>query len=225
MSTLNEIAYNIYSSIRPHISDDESISLDKIKFDVISERAALIKMDLDKNRSIDDNLLSYLDCVELIDVDRSTCPELPLDCYVKRSKDKIPVAIELHYGRAIQRISNTDVLGEVYNLVDYNQAIHSGSRRFNKKTVYPFFRDGYLFFKSNSDLNVFLCNISISMVLEDPTEVFKGESCYNADSKFPINKWMEPIIINKIKEIYLKFDSQIPSDKANDANSQNTEPA
>lgn len=222
MSTLNQLAYNVLSSIKPHLSDDESISIEKIKFDIIAERAALIKMDLNKNRSIDDNIITYLDCVELIDTDRSSCPDLPIGCYIKRTKEKIPNPIELHHGRAIQRISNFDVLGEIYNYVSYNHAVTAGNRRFSKDIVYAFFRDSYLYFKSNSDLNPFLKRVNISLVLENPTELFEGESCYDADSEFPMNKWMEPIILNKLKEIYLKVDLRVPVDRANDANSQMT---
>ena len=224
MSTLNELAYNVFSSLRPHVSDDEDISIDKIKFDLLSERAALIRMDLNKGRSIDDNTLTYLDCVEVIDVDRSSCPEMPLGCFLKRTKEKIPVPIELYQGRAIQKISNLDMIGEIYNLVNYNQAINSGSRKFSGNTVYAFFRGGYIYFKSNSDLGKFLCRVSISLVLEDPTEAYQGESCYDPDSSFPLNKWMEPVILTKLKQTYLEIDLRMPSDKSNDANSDMTGP-
>ena len=222
MSTLNQLAYNVLSSIKPHLSDDESISIEKIKFDIIAERAALIKMDLNKGRSIDDNIVTYLDCVEVVDADRSTCPDLPLECFLKRTKEKIPNPIELRNDRAIQRISNFDILGEIYNHVSYNHAVNAGHRRFSKNNVYAFFRNSYLYFKSNSDLTPFLKRINISLVLEDPTELFDGSSCYDSDSEFPMNKWMEPIILNKLKEIYMKIDLRMPVDKAGDSNSQIT---
>ena len=222
MSTLNELAYNVLSSVRPHLSDDEDISLEKIKFDILSERATLIRNELNKNRTIDDSILTYLDCEELVDADRSSCPELPLECYIKRTKNKIPNAIELHNGRAVQRISNFDILGEQYNLVEYNHAVHAGNRRFNKETVYAFFRDGYIYFKSGSDLNRFLKRINISLVLEDPTVELNGESCYDPTTPFPMNKWMETYVLNKLKEIYLKVDAQALVDKAGDADSEMT---
>lgn len=226
MSTLNELAYNVMSSIKPHLSDDEDISIRKIKFDIISERSTMIRNEMNKNRTVDDAIIQDLGCVELEEVDQSLCPELPVGTCIKRTVKPLPVPIELHNRRLITRISNPVVLSESFPLYEYNKVIHTGNRKFSKDQVQAFFKDGHIYLKSTHDMP-FIKFINVRGVFEDPTDVAdffteSGEACYDANSDFPMNNWMNTYVLNKLKDIYMKVDLQMPQDSANDAFDKDT---
>ena len=94
MALLKEIVYDIKNIIRGGVqSDDDIISNRQIEFQVHSLRAQFIRQDINKRRSISDNIKQIISCLEVESVHGSTCG-LSNDIMIVRSKEKIPSSIE-----------------------------------------------------------------------------------------------------------------------------------
>ena len=57
MATLNEIAYDLLSIVRPALSDDSDIDLRQIKFWIHNQRALFIRNELNRSRTIDADIV------------------------------------------------------------------------------------------------------------------------------------------------------------------------
>ena len=109
--TLNEIAYNILNLVRGGNShQDESISLDQIKFNIQYYRAMLIRRDFARNGLVTRHLEQDLGCIELEKVDATKCCKLPLSCHVMKSKVRIPRTVRFNFtddsGNSIYSVKN-----------------------------------------------------------------------------------------------------------------------
>ncbi len=85
MATLNEIAYDLLSIVRPQLSDDNDIDIRQIKFWIRNQRALWLRNELNRKRSIDEDVIQTL-CVDIEEVDASDCCDITIDCSVLRSK-------------------------------------------------------------------------------------------------------------------------------------------
>ena len=66
MATIKEIVYDLKNIIRGGLqSDDEMISDRQIEFQVDSLRAQYIRQDINKRRSISDNIKQIIHCLEV----------------------------------------------------------------------------------------------------------------------------------------------------------------
>ena len=74
MATIKEIVYDIKNIIRGGMqSDDEIISDRQIEFQVNSLRAQFIRQDINKKRSVSDNIKQLIHCMGLEVVSGTTC--------------------------------------------------------------------------------------------------------------------------------------------------------
>jgi len=229
MSTLNQIAYNILMSVRPHLIDDEDLDIRKVKHDVHLKRALFIRNELNKNRTIDINLVQTLGCVEVEWANPiECCIDIPIDCKLLRTKERIPNAIELHNSKLITRVGSIFLMNKKFNFVSYDRFIFSGNTEYNKNEIYATLHDGYIYLKSNSLSLNGIKYIDIQGVFEDPSEVanFKdcdGKVCYSDDDTYPVNMWMEDYIKSALIEEYFKVTLRATKDTANDADSKQTD--
>jgi hypothetical protein len=221
MATLNEIAYDLLTIVRPQLSDDTEIDLRQIKFWINNQRALWIRNEVNKKRTIDADLIQTL-CVELECVDASDCCDVDLDIPILRSTKPLPETIEMHTKQAILRVD-----------VEYDRIPWVGNGRFNKNMVFSFIHDNYVYVCSNNPAFNSLAAISVRGVFEDPEEAknFKScddpnEPCYSDDSPYPIKTWMIPALKETILKSNLMIEAQAEvqtADTSNDANS-NVEP-
>ena len=206
--------YSNYSNIEPRLVDDI----------IAQKRAVFVRQDNAKKRSIDDNLIQNLGCVELELVDRasdSCCSEFT-DCTILRTKVKIPNAIEFAHDKAITRIASVDMLALPIIFMDYDQAIYWGNGRYNRKSLGSFIRNNYVYliYKSGT-YNKLIEKISVQGVWEDPKIAANyndcnGNPCWSVDSNYPLNAWMWEIIREEIiKEFIIKY--KLPVDLDNNA--------
>ena len=65
MSTLSEIIYDLWQSVSANISDDSVLDERLLKYWVHNQRALWLRNELNKNRTIDDNVIQDLGAVEL----------------------------------------------------------------------------------------------------------------------------------------------------------------
>lgn len=212
MISLNQMIYQVYEILQI-TSDDTSLDKRLIKDLINQERANWIRKEHNKNRSIDDNIIQDLGCVEVELVDRQSdkCCEVFTDCKILRSKYKIPNAIELNHEKIITRISSVDFMAIPIYFIDYDHAISYGNGRYNQKKLAAFLKNNYLYIVYNKgNHNKLLEYINIQGVFEDPTEASKFINCetqlpcFDWDSRYPINAWMwqtlvKPAIINELR--------------------------
>ncbi len=71
--TLNEISYDLLETVRgtTRLSDDDSLSLELLQYWVINSRAKLIRDDLNKGRSLSENIVQTIPCIDVIEVSAS----------------------------------------------------------------------------------------------------------------------------------------------------------
>lgn len=218
MITLNQLIFDCLGTISAsdRISDDSSISEEHIKFLILNNRVNLIKMDLQKGRSISDNITQILPCVNVIKADNSECCEISTNCNLLRTESKIPRPLELGQKDIFTRISGVDRTGIGFSIISYARASVAGTSKWTRNTPKAFFQNGYIYLMNPPNIN----KISVNSVFQDPTEAAafstcSGTLCYSDDSEFPISSWMIPAL----KELVLKdlkIQVSVPSDTTGD---------
>ncbi len=228
MATLNQIAYSILSSVKPHLSDDEDLRIEQVIYDVNVQRSVLIRRDANKHLNLNPTIIQDLGCVEMELADSAECCDFTSDCKVLRTKELVPVPLELYDKILITRVGPIDKGNKQYNFVSYERAIFSGNGAFSKNTIYAYYMNNRIYLKSKLNELPFIKYINIRGVFEDPTEAsnFKDcddNPCFSNDSQYPIAAWMESEILEKLIDRYLKIQMQVPRDLGNDAKSQVTD--
>ncbi len=222
MTTFNQLKYDILRvASGGAISDDTLISLRQIGFWIINTRAMLIRQDLDKKRSISDNIIQSLGCVPVTWVDAAQCCQLTVGCQILRTVDKIPKPIELSYRDLITRVGPVGVGKVGYSLIPYARAPFV-STKYNIPDA--FYHDGYVFILNSP----FIEYISVEGVFEDPTEVAKfstcdGLPCYSDDDVFPISAHMIEAMKQIIMTTNIKTILSVPVDTTGDAKGKQDE--
>ena len=228
-TTKAELIYDLWQVITPLVSDDSIVDERMLSYWIDNQRATWLRNELNKNRTIDDNIQQSLGAVELEIVDTIENTDITgISHKILKSKLQIPVAIELHNSTAITRVSSLDLKQKKFSFVDYTAVPYVGNGKFNKNFVFAFLKGGYMYVVSNCNnpATKALKYINIRGVFENPEQVsrFKeldGTSCYTSDSPYPINKW----ILGYIKDAIIKLDLrpfvQPVIDESNDANPKN----
>lgn len=220
MITKNKLVYDLVNILRGGIqSDDEIVSLRQVGFWVDNTRATLIRQDLEKKRSVSDNITQTLGCVAVQLVDASACPcNIQAGCTVMRTVERIPSTIELYNRNLITRVGPSVIGQRAYTIISYQRASTFGNGKYNKKEVGVFLHDGYLYF---INLEADTSYVSIEGVFEDPSEVSSffscdGEPCYTDDSRYPISANMVELLKEKILATNIRFISQgLPDSNGN----------
>jgi len=223
MTTKNHLVFDLLNSARGgKQSDDENISLRQVGFWVDNTRALLIRRDLEKNRSINPDMIQTLGCVDVAPIDASECPCNPSGCTVLRTVQKIPNAIELHSKNLITRVGPALVGSIPFSLIPYSRAQFAGSNRYTRKFIKAFIHNGYVYLIGDNPTLITLEKIAIDGVFENPEELGEfstcsGQPCYSDDDEYPISAWM----IEPLKEMINKNNFRIaitaPTDTAGNA--------
>lgn len=224
--TLNELAYDLLERVRAELSDDEYIDKRQLKFWIHNQRALWLRNELNRNRTIDSNIIQDLGCVELEVVDASACSDIPVGCSVLRTIKDIPNAIELHNKTLITRIGPLDQSIPDFTFTSHERAIFSGNGKYNVKHIYAYLLNNKMYLKFDEKCNLeakMLTHVNIRGVFEDPTEVATftdptGASCYSDDGEYPLNRWMYNYIKDAIVKADLSNMIMLPTDSTNNAN-------
>jgi hypothetical protein len=224
MITKNKLVYDLVNILRGGIqSDDEIVSLRQVGFWVDNTRAELIRQDLEKKRSISDNITQSLGCVSVSLVDSSVCPcRISSGCTIMRTVERIPTTIELYNRNLLTRVGPAIIAQRAYTIVSYQRASTFGNGKYNKNEVGVFLHDGYLYL-INADPE--LSYISVEGVFEEPSEAAKyftceGEPCYTDDSRYPISATMVELMKQRILATNIKFITQGFPDSNGDGDSK-----
>ena len=226
MATLNEIAYDLLSIVRPQLSDDNDIDIRQIKFWIRNQRALWIRNELNRKRSIDEDIIQTL-CADIEEVDASDCCDITIDCTILRTKKKIPATIEMHNKNAIVRVGPVDRRGKPFSYIGYERVPWVGSGRFNQHLLYAFLYNEYIHVLTNNSAYQNLKTVIIRGVFEDPEEVAgftdcaSAQPCYSDDDAYPIKTWMIPALKEAILKGNLMIEAQAEAigDDSNNATS------
>lgn len=222
MATLNEIAYDLLSIVRPQISDDTDLDIRQIKFWIHNQRALWLRNEMNKNRTIDSDVIQTI-CADVICVDSSDCCDIDIDCPILRIKEKLPNTIELHNKQAILRVAPVNKKLQPFSFIDYTRVPYVSSSRFTSKNVFSFLHDNYIYVLTKDPNLLNLKTISIRGVFEDPSVAAEytdcdGKPCYDDDMEYPIKAWMIPALKQSILQSNLLMTAQAEVQQSDDAN-------
>lgn len=214
--TLNELAYDIMSNIEgtSRISDDSELSIDQVYFKIHTTRAMLIRQDQAKGRSLSDNIMQTLPCLEVTKVNASECCGITSPCELLRTKLQLPRAIETYQRDLIIRVSGVDITGQSWNYISLAQIPWAGISKWTKGTTKWFTKGGYVYILNPPAVK----KISVTGIFEDPTDLTQyptcsGQPCYTADSnEYPLSSYMVPTLKQLVLEDLMRM-RQSPSDE------------
>lgn len=225
MVTKNEIIYDLLNTVRSGkgaLSDDEQISLRWLSFQVDAVRAQLIRQDLNKDRTISNNIRQSLGCVSVEAVDASLCCNFETDCTIYRTEVKIPRPIELEKQDLITRVGPASVAEKAFEFIPYERAAWAKYNPIKAlaNNIKAFYFNDYIFIMV-PDMTKVIQVINVQGVFETPEEVktfntCDGEVCYTDDQPYPISEHMIPNLKKIIIENSLRIAAVAPSDQIGD---------
>ena len=223
MATIKEIVYDLKNIIRGGLqSDDEMISDRQIEFQVDSLRAQFIRQDINKRRSISDNIKQLIHCLEVETVSGDTCG-LNKDMSIVRSKLKIPNPIETSHSDLITAIGPTGILSVNFHMIPYNRAPWAGNNRYTKHMTFAFLLDNFVYIFGPE--SKYLDKIKVEGVWQNPRDIENymtnhGEPSYNPETdEYPLSTSMLDLIKQSMLATNLQPLVQMPTDISNNAKS------
>jgi len=223
MATIKEIVYDLKNIIRGGLqSDDEMISDRQIEFQVNSLRAQYIRQDVNKRRSISDNIKQVIHCLEVEPISGTTCG-LSNDIMIVRSKEKVPNAIETSHQDLITAIGPTGILSTNFHMIPYNRAPWAGNNRYTKRMTFAFLLDSFVYITGPEA--EMLEKIKVEGVWQNPRDIesYKkddGSPSYDAEmEEYPLSTSMLDLIKQGMLAQNLQPMIQMPTDISNNAKS------
>lgn len=225
--TINDAIYELRLEIRRlNLYDDDKLD-DRLLINWLhNQRSLWIRNEMNKPRSVDEQIIQTLGCVPLEVADRSACPSNLTGYSILQTVSDIPKSIELNNGDGIIEVGPVDKIARPFSYVNLQRARFAGSGRWNKMIIYAFrYELKFLVIAKEMETGSFLKYLrylTIRGVFENPEDVaaFKhvdGTACYNTETDdYPMNRWMWNYIRDQI--IQTNFDLLIaaPTDKVND---------
>ena len=223
MATLKEIVYDIKNIIRGGMqSDDEVISDRQIEFQIHSLRAQFIRQDINKRRTISDNIKQVIHCLEVEPVSGTTCG-LSSDLIIVRSKQKIPNAIETSHQDLVTAIGPTGILSVNFHMIPYNRAPWAGNNRYTKKMTFAFVLDSFVYIIGPEAER--LQKIKVEGVWQNPKDIEEykkddGSLSYDAEhEEYPLSTSMLDLIKQSMLATNMQPLVQMPTDLTNNSKS------
>lgn len=221
-ASFNEIAYRIFNIVKPKISDDESIDILEIKYDIENARALLLKRR--KGTNIPHSAIQYIPKLEVESVNASSIyPDIPSDKVLLRTTIQVPEFLRRSSGvPMIDRISAPTLLSNNFSFVNPEYAVSSGNGMFNKEHIFAFDEDNYLYFITGRILSKSIKYINLNAVFERPSKVntFMNENLSYSltdDDDYPIPMDMIDEIENIVIKNKLSLEATQPIDDINDS--------
>lgn len=184
---------------------------------VLKNAKWLMRREDSKNKlMIFSSVIQTMDFVELIEVDKveACCTGIKSDCTIKRTKDKLPIFMQGHYGPLIRAVSSIDgsELMQPTTSVNYTRFSSGSTFKYNKTKYYWFLND-YLYFP-----NLEWDAVRVEGIFENDISAWTCEedNCISRqDQSFNVPDYLlgelEAQVFKDIMGMY-----QIPVDQAND---------
>lgn len=218
--TLNELAYDIMSNVEgtSRISDDSELSIDQVYFKIHTTRAMLIRQDQAKGRSLSDNIMQTLPCLNVIKVNASECCGITAPCELYRTELQLPRAIETYQRDLIVRVSGVDITGPSWNYISLAHIPWSGISKWTKDSTKWFVKDRYVYILNPPMVK----KISVTGVFEDPTDLSayptcSGTPCFSSDNnEYPLSSFMVPTLKQLVLEDLMRMRGAPADEKGNE---------
>jgi hypothetical protein len=148
MTTIGEAITRVRAALKA-VKEDPFLTDRNVYFAVLKYGKTLLKREDNQNRLMKmSSLFTYLPYIELIDVDKveAGCTGVYSECYIKRSKDKIPQLFDGMYGPIIRTASSIDSSIKMYRTEPgtFVSITKSTNYKYNKK-VYFWYLNGYIY--------------------------------------------------------------------------------
>ena len=221
MATIKEIVYDIKNLMRGGIqSDDELISDRQIEFQINTLRAQFIRQDINKRRSISDNIKQLIHCLEVEPVPASVCG-LNTGELIMRSKLKVPNAIETSHSDLITAIGPTGILSVNFHMIPYNRAPWARTNKYTKQMTCAFLLDSFIYIVG-PEVEL-LEKVKVEGVWQDPRDIGNylkddGTPSYDAEvEEYPISTSMLDLIKQQMIASNMQPFLQTPADTTNNS--------
>lgn len=202
-------------------SDDAFFNEDHISFMLKKYRTLLIKREYERRKGEITDASYQTICLDLEEV--PAIPDEPCEggSYM-RSVEKIPKLID----GIIPRLYFTDYFQGEITYVSRQRLRYTGNNRWLKNIVYAAIGpDDYLYLKSSNPQLFYVEQMRFSGIFDDPEKASEldcdrpeeGEGCDPWDREFPIEEWMQAMLIESVVRELLGYRYQF-YDKRNDAN-------
>lgn len=220
MITANSAVYNLknIASSGPS-SDDFRISDRQLLHWYNGVRSMLISQAIKNRQDLTDEWIQTIGCVELEQVDKSTCCDIETDCFVLKSTLPIPATVEVDSFNSI--ISVTGLDGKPLSKINQFRANNAKYNKYTKNRLGWYIKDYYLYVINSDELS----KVAVNGIFEDPTEVgafyCDDRSCFTWDDRYPVSAKMDNMIIDIVLKTKILPLLQMPMDTTNDANNIN----
>ena len=198
---------------------DNQYNDDRVLYRLLNNQRSLwLKNEMNKGRSIEDNVKQTINGLELEVVDASTFPLVSTKYRVLRTLDVIPKTVERLHSDTITQVRNSNLLSEKYNYTHRDKFPFSGNGRFNKDDVFATLYNNHIYIKIPKDNPsvATLTHISIEGVFEDPKEPYSYTKAAQSkiydvlQEEYPLSLAMWNYIKGAILQTDLKVITNIP---------------
>jgi hypothetical protein len=211
---------------RLNLYDDDKLDDRLIKFWINNQRSLWLRNEMNKPRSVDEQIIQTLGCVQLEVADRSSCPSGLIGYSVLQTVEDLPTVIELNNGDGIIEVGPVDKIARPFSYVNINRARLAGNGKFNSRIIFAF-RYGLKILVIAKDMESgsfakYLRYIRVRGVFVNPEDVANfthvdGSACYSDNDDYPMNEWMWNYMRDQITKDNFQLITGAPTDKVNDA--------
>jgi len=209
---------------RQKLYDDDQLDDRLLKAWVIDQRALWLRNEMNKPRSVDEQIIQTIGCLPLEVADKSSCPAYLTDYHILQTTTDIPKTIELNNGDGIIEVGYVDRMAYPTSYVTLQRLRFAGNGKFNSNIIHTARYGQRFLVKSTGPMSHanYLRYLRIRGVFEDPEALanfthVSGDPCYSDDDDFPMNRWMWNYIKEAIKQANFKELVTAPTDEINDA--------
>jgi hypothetical protein len=227
MSTFRHYTDEVRLRIRRlNLYDDDKLDDRLIKFWINNQRSLWLRNEMNKPRSVDEQIVQTLGAVQLEVADRSRVPDRLIGYSVLQTVEDIPTVIELNNGDGIIEVGPVDPISLPFSYVNIHRARRGGNGKFNKRIIFAF-RYGLKLLVISRDMESgsfakYLRYLRVRGVFYNPEDVANfthvdGSACYSDNDEYPMNEWMWNYMRDQITKDNFQLITGAPTDKVNDA--------
>lgn len=206
----NELIYSIKELLKDH-TDDSLISNRHILHLLNTERAMLLRQLYSARGKAFDVAAIQSMCLEMELVDKATCG-ITTDCYVLRSKERIPEPLSVKSRNTITYIGPSVVAGKGFDIIKSSQADVCVADPYTQNTA--FVQDGYIYVTGKSPAFKLISCIEVRGIFEDPSSLEDKVTCnscntqnkthcFTIESTYPVPGHLVPVMTQSIVKMLL----------------------
>ena len=169
MRTIN----SYISEIKDTVAKDYPNLDDRFVLTLMNQyRAINIKNELNKGYYVHDQLSQTIKGIKLELTTQTMLPFISDDTRILKSNVKLPKLVNLTNRALVLNIFSDKILSSNFNFVTREEAVYSGSGRYNSKDIFCFIYDNYLYVKlkkQNPNINL-IDLITFEGIFEQPEE-------------------------------------------------------